>query len=58
MLGTRLYAQALVKGTRGTILTLEFHQAVTATTPDTNAIAGVVGVAKDSNNNVLKLTFD
>lgn len=58
VLGTRLYAQALVKGNRGTTLTLEFHQAVTATTPDTNAIAGIVGVAKDSNNNIYKLTFD
>lgn len=58
VLGTRLYAQSLVKGNMGTSLTLEFHQAATATTPDTNAIAGVVGVAKDSSNNVYKLTFD
>ena len=58
VLGTRYYAHAVVKGNRGTTLNLEFHQAATAITPDTNAIAGIVGVAKDSNNSVYKLTFD
>src|SRR5438874_5359943 len=47
VLGTRMYAQALAKSSRGTTLTIEFHQSATATTPQTNAIAAIRGIAKD-----------
>jgi hypothetical protein len=58
VLGTRWYAQAVAKGSRGTTLSLEFHQSATATTPNTDAIAAVRGVAMDSNNRIYKLTLD
>ena|ERR1039457_1179593 len=50
VLGTRLHGQAVVTGNRGTVLTVEFYR------PD--AIPQIQGVAKDSNGNVYKMTFN
>jgi hypothetical protein len=46
----RLHGQASIAGNRGTVLTVEFYR------PD--AIPQILGVAKDSNGNVFKMTFN
>ncbi|MEI9977251.1 MAG: hypothetical protein WDO73_37480 [Ignavibacteriota bacterium] len=49
VLGAKLHAQALITGSRGSTLSVEFYR------PD--AIPQVQGVAKDSNGNTYKMTF-
>jgi hypothetical protein len=50
VLGTTLHGQAVITGNRGTVLTVEFHR------PD--AIPQIQGVAKDSQGNIYKMTFN
>jgi hypothetical protein len=50
VLGMRLHGQASITGNRGTVLTVEFYR------PD--AVPEILGVAKDSNGNVFKMTFN
>jgi len=50
VLGTTWHGQAVITGSQGTVLTVEFYR------PD--AIPQVQGVAKDNKGNVYKLTFN
>jgi hypothetical protein len=50
VLGTTLHAQAMITGSRGTVLTVEFYR------PD--AVPQILGVAKDSRGNIYKMTFN
>ncbi len=50
VLGTSLHAQAVITGTSGTVLTVEFYR------PD--AVPQELGVAKDSHGNIYKMTFN
>jgi len=58
--GTRFYGKAEAKGNRGSTLDMEFYQSATTETPNVkaNSVNSIIGIAKDNNNNVYKLTFD
>ena len=51
VLGNRVFARAVLTGTRGTILHVEFFD------PTPGVITNVKGVAKDNKGNVFKLTI-
>jgi len=53
VLGARLYAQAVLMGNQGTILSVEMYRPVGEHPDD----IGVKGVAKDGKDNIYKLTF-
>src|SRR2546423_14577905 len=55
VLGARLYARALLTGNRGPTLQFEMDKHEEDRTD--NVAAGVKGVAKDSNENIYKVTF-
>jgi len=59
VVGTRFYGKAEAKGNRGNTLDMEFYQSATTETPNVKANSvSIIGIAKDNNNNVSKLTFD
>ena len=55
VLGARLYARALLTGNRGTTLKFEMYKHDEDRTD--NVALGIKGVAKDSSENIYKVTF-
>lgn len=54
VLGTRLYARAVLTGNRGTILNVELHKPdIVENTP----VGAIKGVAKDDKGNIYKVAF-
>ncbi len=51
VLGNRVFARAVLLGTKGTTLNVEFYD------PTPGQIANVRGIAKDNKDNIFKLTF-
>jgi hypothetical protein len=59
VLGTRLFAQASLTGSRGTVLQVEMYRQVHAgeDNPSSGVLPDIRGVAKDSSGNIYKLAF-
>lgn len=55
VLGTRLYAQALLSGNQGTVMNVEMYQPEREHAED--IAASIKGVAKDNKDNIYKITF-
>ena len=55
VLGTRLYAEAVVTGDRGTVLNVEFYRDEREHHDDSSR--GLKGVAKDNKDNIYKVVF-
>jgi hypothetical protein len=51
VLGNRVFARAILSGTKGTTLNVEFYD------PTPGQIANVKGIAKDNKGNIFKMTF-
>jgi hypothetical protein len=51
VLGNPVFARAVLTGTKGTILNVEFYD------PTPGNVANVKGIAKDGTGNIFKLTF-
>ena len=54
VLGTRLYARAVLTGNQGTVLNVELYK---PDTPVNSNVSTIRGVAKDNRNNVYKVAF-
>jgi hypothetical protein len=52
VLGSRVFARAVLTGNRGTILNVQFYD------PKPGDVAAVVGVANDNSGNLFKLTME
>ena len=55
VLGTRLYAQAVVTGNQGTVLNVEMYKPEGE--HESNPVSAVKGVAKDNKDNIYKLVL-
>lgn len=51
VLGNRVFARAILSGTKGTTLNVEFYD------PTPGQITNVKGIAKDNKGNIFKMTF-